>query len=1107
MKICKRNLLLTLPLAFFSFITTYAQTTTVVDNILYLIEDDHAVVARQDKNLSGDIVIPESIFYGEVAYPVTEMVEPTRFGGVADNTVFGEGGAFQDCQITSIVIPETISRLPNMAFNACHELQKVTLPSSISDLGMGTFAYCTSLTEINIPDSVSSIPRYTLGDTPSLTSISLPETIDIIEEGAFKRSGLKEIDIPRSVIYIGEDSFECEELEKIVLHWRSQANFNVSVQAFTNVPSSCVIYIPEGTQPVYSIEPFTDFKELVFYNDGTQGDIEYTESIIMVGGLNYLVNFDTKTALVGRQSKELSGDIVIPSEIKYEGEQFPVIGIVPPTFLMAVSGGSMHGYGGAFQESQISSVIIPPSMTSISELAFMNCEKLEKVVLPDNFLQLSAACFAGCINLSEINLPDSMTDLGSETGFGYWSYAFGYCKSLKSINVPVGITVIGPGCFQDSGIEELVLPENIVNLGEGSLFAMDSLKTLKLYVADVKQIEYSENTFSNVSQTDLYVPLGAAYLYSEFYPWIDFASIQEFDAGQLPFESDIKVAHEGNIRYFLYPDSKTAVVGRQNKDLSGEVEILEKVVYDGETYDVTSIAEPEFFAAIADHTSEVKGGAFQDCPITSIKLPASITLIPAGAFFNCQELTDVQLPENLEGLGAASFAHCSALKEIFIPESVVDFGSYTGYGFCSYVFGDCISLKKINIPHGVTSIPEGCFKRSGLNSFLITLDINALESDCFELPDLEYVKCEHKSFENISYTESVFPESISEVTLLVPQGSLELYSQFYPWKNFKSIEEYADTDDEFNYNAYCIETEVEIQENEDALMTRAANPVPAILDAFLPSGKDFMDVTAPEIEGLEFIGWKELPDFMPADDIKLTAIYKTKAQPQPEPLPEPTIQPAEGQVESLSQVTISWDQRPISINANNQLMSALLYMNNEEEVQSLEFTVGFEDNSLIIYPSEELSQNGVYFVILPEGYLMIADSGDEMFEVVQPSPEIQLIYTINNDEGDEGNGDQGDGDEGNGDQGNGDQGNGDEGNGDQGDGDEGNGDQGEGDEGNGDQGEGDEGGVDSVIADSQFPVNVYTLSGIKVMKAESLEELKTLKPGLYIIKGQKLFLK
>lgn len=64
-------------------LSSSAQNMVKVDDILYLIEEDHAVVARQDKNLSGDIIIPEFIVYQEVSYPVTRLIEPTRSGGVA----------------------------------------------------------------------------------------------------------------------------------------------------------------------------------------------------------------------------------------------------------------------------------------------------------------------------------------------------------------------------------------------------------------------------------------------------------------------------------------------------------------------------------------------------------------------------------------------------------------------------------------------------------------------------------------------------------------------------------------------------------------------------------------------------------------------------------------------------------------------------------------------------------------------------------------------------------------------------------------------------------------------------------------------------------------
>lgn len=42
--------------------------------------------------------------------------------------------------------------------------------------------------------------------------------------------------------------------------------------------------------------------------------------------------------------------------------------------------------------------------------------------------------------------------------------AFSYCTSLRNIDLPAGLEDIGSKCFQESGLEEIVIPNGIVTI-------------------------------------------------------------------------------------------------------------------------------------------------------------------------------------------------------------------------------------------------------------------------------------------------------------------------------------------------------------------------------------------------------------------------------------------------------------------------------------------------------------------------------------------------------------------------------------------------------------------------------------------------------------------
>ena len=113
-------------ISLFSFVcmiccNIYAQQITrTIDGIRYVLENGYAQVARQDKSLSGDIVIPQSVTYEGNSYIVNSIIYPTNTTSYGGHTsISAEGGAFQGCSITSITIPSTITTVSVSTMTYC----------------------------------------------------------------------------------------------------------------------------------------------------------------------------------------------------------------------------------------------------------------------------------------------------------------------------------------------------------------------------------------------------------------------------------------------------------------------------------------------------------------------------------------------------------------------------------------------------------------------------------------------------------------------------------------------------------------------------------------------------------------------------------------------------------------------------------------------------------------------------------------------------------------------------------------------------------------------------------------------------------------------------
>ena len=420
------------------------------------------------------------------------------------------------------------------------------------------------------------------------------------------------------------------------------------------------------------------------------------QTVINSDGIRYLIENDH--ALIGRQDKDLSGAVVIPSSISYDGKSYNVTGFVAPTNLTAWSSNEVTCEGGAFQDCQITSIVLPNTITSINAGAFDGCRSLTKIVLPEQLTNIGAASLANCTALQELSIPSTVTSFGS--------YTFGNCSNLKTISIPDGVSALCEGCFMGCGIDSLYVPEGMQTLADNSL-AVRNLKALKIGVKDLTKLSYSLNTFGTVDNAKLYVPKGSINVYQEYEPWSNFKTIQEFGEGSEIFKPEQINITDNGIKYIL--KDGFATIGRQNKSLKGCITIPSSIQYEGVSYAVSSIITPKDLTCYSSENITITGGAFQETEIESIELPNSIATIPAGAFYGCDKLREVKLPSNVKQLGAAAFAYCSQLCEVDVPTTVTDLASYTEYGYRSFTFGGCAKLKNINIPEGVTTLASGCF--------------------------------------------------------------------------------------------------------------------------------------------------------------------------------------------------------------------------------------------------------------------------------------------------------------------------------------------------------------------------------------------------------------
>lgn len=104
---------------------------------------------------------------------------------------------------------------------------------------------------------------------------------------------------------------------------------------------------------------------------------------------------------------------------------------------------------------------------------------------------------------------------------------------------------------------------------------------------------------------------------------------------------------------------------------------------------------------IPDSVVFIGNQAFAGTGLVSVSIPASVSKIDFGAFYECIHLTAVEIPSGITEIGVATFSYCTALSQITIPQGVQT--------IADRAFSNCIRLASVNLPKSVTSVGQSAF--------------------------------------------------------------------------------------------------------------------------------------------------------------------------------------------------------------------------------------------------------------------------------------------------------------------------------------------------------------------------------------------------------------
>ena len=285
---------------------------------------------------------------------------------------------------------------------------------------------------------------------------------------------------------------------------------------------------------------------------------------------------------------------------------------------------------------QLKTIILPPSIQNIGEIAFYHDTSLTTIKLPYSLRFIGRSAFEGCENLTDLTIPTFVEKIGE--------YAFSGCSSLTSIKIPSGVKTIEESTFENcSNLTTVSLPSSLTNVYNKAFQNDEKLENIEF----PSSIEYiGSYAFAGCSSLRTsYIGGNIKRIGSEAFK--NCTSIQTMVID--PTDGGIDIAgFEG-------------CTNLESVTINNIVNNISAAAFKG-------CSKLKSFT-VQDYGNKLTIGksAFEGCSsLKQFDFPTTETTIGDRAFYGCSEFKYIHLYGSTTAIGASAFAQCTHLACIFV---------------------------------------------------------------------------------------------------------------------------------------------------------------------------------------------------------------------------------------------------------------------------------------------------------------------------------------------------------------------------------------------------------------------------------------------------------
>ncbi|MCQ4672836.1 leucine-rich repeat protein [Lactonifactor longoviformis] len=610
------------------------------------------------------------------AEEVLEEEAGTQAFAFDNGTITGYLGEDSDVVIPEEIDGVLVTAIGKEAFRDNQNITSVSFPSSLVAIGQMAFSDCRNLSGVlEIPDSVETIGSNAFYNCIGFSGLQLGNGLKTIESYAFYGcTGFTgDLILPDSVASVGSNAFY------------GNSGFDGSLKL-------------SGSMTAVSAYCFAECKNLT-------GKLEIPDSVKTVGYYAFRNAGKLTSVELGQNVTELNEGSGYNSYSSFEGCD----GVADITF---------RGSN-------------PPGIRSVTGM-FQNLKGLESLTVPAGAYRDYALAYGDYVQNGVRLLTESEEEQLIEENI-----LICYTGSASQVEIPEGVTEIGPGAFQNNtSLQNVTIPQSVEKIDRNAFRGCAQLEKVEFPMTNLELGEFA------------------------FYGCSSLSGILEFPEN---LSSIRKGAFQGcsGLEGVILPEY-LAEIGDNAfyycTGLSGELSVPPRVRRIGSQafYNCSNLSTlilQEGLEAIGDYAFSQCSGMKGD-----LTLPDTLTALGTSAFSSCSQFERLTLSENLTQIKVYTFSDCKGISgEIVIPDSVVSVGydAFRGLtGVECFVFGT--GLQKLNADSGYYSY----------SSFSGCTGVKTLKFRGSTPPSLE------------KYT-GAFREMSALTSVIVPVGTYQAYSSAY----------------------------------------------------------------------------------------------------------------------------------------------------------------------------------------------------------------------------------------------------------------------------------------------------------------------------------------